>query len=272
MSLVVTKDNQDVAFVSHSDPARVMDSANNIRVTGSTAVTTDQRGFLELTIAEPSSLQTGEFTCNINALDHLGHVITFSTGLEIESSPPSTSDLVLYLREVDREKEQMKMMIEEMNTTMVEIVKKEADMEQEIEILKKQSDDVVVFGAGLTSSTSFSVGQTVVFDHVYLNVGSSYNSSSGVFTCDIPGYYMFTANSLSGHDQEVGLGMYLNDQSQVNFYSEPGHGMQHQSNTMAMKLEKGDRVQIKSYFRTSYLTSSLGDTHVTFTGFLVASS
>ena len=45
------------------------------------------------------------------------------------------------------------------------------------------------FSAKITSNTTNTAGTTVVFPTVSFNIGSAYNSSTGVFTVPVTGYY-----------------------------------------------------------------------------------
>lgn len=49
----------------------------------------------------------------------------------------------------------------------------------------------VAFSAGLTHDLTLLHAETVVYDKIYTNIGSSYNATSGVFTCVVPGLYVF---------------------------------------------------------------------------------
>ena len=63
-SIIVMKDGQDVASVSHFLSPHVMDNTSNIRVSGSVSKATGGNGYLELTINNPTP---GEYLCEASS-------------------------------------------------------------------------------------------------------------------------------------------------------------------------------------------------------------
>lgn len=57
-------------------------------------------------------------------------------------------------------------------------------------------DNFVGFTAYITSDVTTSASQPVIFDSVYLNIGSGYNPVSGLFTCPVSGIYAFSVSML----------------------------------------------------------------------------
>ena len=77
------------------------------------------------------------------------------------------------------------------------------------------------FHAGLSTNTSsLTSGTTVVFNSVYENRGNHYNTSTGVFTAPVTGFYSFTTRMLH---QGVSNGHAVDSQMQKNNSSSPGN-------------------------------------------------
>ena len=46
-------------------------------------------------------------------------------------------------------------------------------------------------------------GQSVILDEIVTNEGGNYNNKTGVFTCKIPGVYVFFLNIMTHNDKYV---------------------------------------------------------------------
>jgi hypothetical protein len=55
----------------------------------------------------------------------------------------------------------------------------------------------VAFSAGLTRPLNLTHSETVIYDRVFVNIGSGYDSSSGKFRCPQGGIYVFQFHALS---------------------------------------------------------------------------
>lgn len=53
------------------------------------------------------------------------------------------------------------------------------------------------FTATPLDNKAYSVGEQVIFDQIYSNIGGAYNASSNTFTCPVTGVYVFTARVTS---------------------------------------------------------------------------
>jgi len=100
-SIIVMKGGVDVASVSHSHGARVIGVAPSLTVAGDLTGSAGEKGFLQLTYKVPSTPQSGEFVCEVNAISDNGHAKIFSTSLEVNISEPTVPDLIRYIRELE---------------------------------------------------------------------------------------------------------------------------------------------------------------------------
>jgi len=241
-SVVIMKNGQDVASVSHAMGAHVMDGSTNTQVTGSVTAGSEGKGYLQLTIQNPTVNQTGEYTCESMAVSKTGHGVTFSTSLEVSSSAPTVADLVTYIR----------------------------DLKQKYNDLQSKVDPVVVFSAGLTKSIDIPPGSALVYDRVFSNIGSGYDNRTGLFTCPVAGVYNFQIHALSRPNLHFWLRIELNDKPTVTMYCEDQN--HHScSNSVNLQLSKGDVVKVSTPSAQSELIfGHVTSVYTTFSGQLIS--
>jgi len=130
-------------------------------------------------------------------------------------------------------------------------------------------------GTSLFTATRLSIIDTdnIRFLRVSANLGNDYNSSSGVFTCRIPGLYWFSASITKNYSENVGqtycyiiingsqnLMMWHNERDVVHTtFSMTASGGFH--------LNRGDRVQVGDCFNPGFLHS--GSMYSYFSGVLI---
>ena len=109
----------------------------------------------------------------------------------------------------------------------------------------------------------------VRFNNVLSNIGGDYSSSTGAFTCQYPGIYMFTThlyNSPSSSYDYVSCSILLNGSTKIYIYSFPYYDTRiyEASNSLIIPLKVGDAVSVGS------CSSSTGlYTYSSFSGFLI---
>ncbi|TSL47694.1 Protein kinase C iota type [Bagarius yarrelli] len=118
-------------------------------------------------------------------------------------------------------------------------------------LLTDRREDVrVAFSAFLLNSTGptnvgpFNSTTTLVYKHIFLNIGEGYNPYTGVFTAPLKGAYVFrvfskgvgrTANSMT-------TGLFKNGQHTFSTHAHQSGGFYSSSNGAGLLLEKGDTV------------------------------
>jgi len=121
-SLVVMRNNgEHVASVTQYDPAKALVDLTTLQVTGDVSGQSGERGYIELTWMYPNQAQTGEYLCEINAIDDEGHNVIFSTTLEVGVETPTTDDLVSHVQELDKSREAAKKKIDQITQDIAQM-------------------------------------------------------------------------------------------------------------------------------------------------------
>ncbi|XP_033103020.1 uncharacterized protein LOC117105832 [Anneissia japonica] len=109
----------------------------------------------------------------------------------------------------------------------------------------------------------------IKLNSVKLNIGSNYDTSTGVFTCTIPGVYFFSY-SYHIHEKSVGkIELRKNDQTIVESYEESSNYGQ-AGQTATLQLQINDKVWIQFATASSSQNNIYShQEHTSFTGFLI---
>lgn len=103
----------------------------------------------------------------------------------------------------------------------------------------------IAFTASISQSlTNLKPGQTVVYNLVETNVGSSYNQHTGHFTCPRSGLYLFTLTTLSESGKHLQLDLVLNGRNVISVTSQ-GPGFQQSSNSKVLHVNQGEALWVR---------------------------
>lgn len=116
------------------------------------------------------------------------------------------------------------------------------------------------FNARLTSG-SYSGTTTIVFNDIWVNRGSCYNVSNGLFTAPIAGYYFFSCR-LRSYSGELNPIWVKNGTDQAYFGTSSGS----LAGTWIFNLAAGDTVSVRN---TSGTIQGVADYHSVFNGYLL---
>ena len=109
----------------------------------------------------------------------------------------------------------------------------------------------VHFAAYLTHTMTLNAGDVVKFDHVQLNEGNSYNSSSGAFTCPKSGVYLVTWFFINNNPQPSKTPVWLRLEVNGAMYAFAGLHKYEQHNpafrSHLVALKQGDKIQIVAH-------------------------
>ncbi|XP_016405446.1 complement C1q tumor necrosis factor-related protein 6-like [Sinocyclocheilus rhinocerous] len=122
-----------------------------------------------------------------------------------------------------------------------------ASMDQEQ--FRRKEEHNIAFSATLGNRGDvgpFNTNFPLVYQKVFLNAGSCYNTGTGIFTAPVKGVYFF---SLSGHNKTskpMALRLFKNGEPMTGVYNHPltdaGIRYESLSTSITLMLEKGDQV------------------------------
>lgn len=129
----------------------------------------------------------------------------------------------------------------------------------------------VAFSTALTTTSTINVNQNVVFDKIITNVGNGYDKSSGIFTAPISGLYFISVSLFNFYHVSPTLELVQNDANVVDFYLDgSGHQNSGMSQSLILKLSKGDTVSVRGKTDAGKLSGSSGQptgVYNTFSGY-----
>ena len=122
------------------------------------------------------------------------------------------------------------------------------------------------------SAGNVSSATTVVWNVVYTNIGSYYNSANGRFTAPTAGVYYFAFSVMSDGDLGMDMALQKNDvtyQGCVPLQSAIGSPYNQITGLCTITLAAGDYVTIYNSSGTVYASNSNGGRHTMFCGYLI---
>lgn len=130
-------------------------------------------------------------------------------------------------------------------------------------------DHNVAFSVGLSSTQNVYDKDTILYNDVFVNDQDGYSTSTGIFTCPVPGLYVFHFHAYSSNrDKVMWLDLLHNDNVMASVSGYNSHTVS--SQTVMLKLRKGDRVQIQSKEQQEFTLFGLPDqVYSTFTGYIL---
>merc|ERR1719242_883713 len=112
-SIVITRNNGDPGANIINGNARAQAALALMTVTGDTSGVMAEKGYLELKWQYPGTAQTGEYVCEVNAVDAQGHNVVFSTSVEIGESMPTIGELMGRVLVLEKEKQSMQQQLQD---------------------------------------------------------------------------------------------------------------------------------------------------------------
>ncbi|ROL55175.1 Collagen alpha-1(VIII) chain [Anabarilius grahami] len=175
---------------------------------------------------------------NINILEELGKMEARMKSMEKETELLRTKN--------EEQAKELKILYDTTTDTKIKMD----------ELIKQNQAPKVAFSASLlTSLGPRSVGPfsdnlpTLIYKHVFLNIGDAYNADTGIFTAPVRGVYVFRVFSKAFGNPEKALtaGLFKNDQHIMSTHGHQQSGFISSSNGVSLLLEEGDEMKVKLY-------------------------
>ncbi|KAI4905623.1 hypothetical protein NFI96_028658 [Prochilodus magdalenae] len=127
----------------------------------------------------------------------------------------------------------------------------------------------VAFSVGLSGGESGNTGPystdiTLVYKHIFINIGNAYNPATGIFTAPVRGVYQFRFHIIGVGGRGVDAVLHKNGHHVAGAYSQQNQHFGSASNGASLLLEVGDVVYIKLRANLWIFDNSLH--HTTFSG------
>ena len=124
------------------------------------------------------------------------------------------------------------------------------------------------FSAVRNTTFTPSTGQALPFEQVHTNVGDDFDTTSGRFTCEIPGIYLFTYNI--GTNTNGPLIYLMKNNVHINgVYRADENLIDIVSNTAVLQLVAGDQIWLKCVYSTHKIYSNKYHLYTTFSGVII---
>ncbi|XP_007247695.2 complement C1q-like protein 2 [Astyanax mexicanus] len=127
----------------------------------------------------------------------------------------------------------------------VEELKKKVEEESHINQGKKVAFSAALLASGSGNTGPYSTDITLVYKHIFTNIGNAYNPNTGIFTAPSRGVYAFRFDIHGGAGRTVGVNLYKKGQFVAGTHTIQDKGSVSSSKGVSLLLEVGDDVYIK---------------------------
>ncbi|XP_011442511.2 complement C1q-like protein 4 isoform X1 [Magallana gigas] len=138
----------------------------------------------------------------------------------------------------------------------------------------KAETNAVAFSAGLSKNLVLAHTEIVVYDRIFTNVGTGYDSNTGKFRCPTSGVYVFQFHSVANQDKTIWTELWHNGYYICSMYGHTSSDYASGGNSVVLRLTKGDEVYVKAVDPTNGAATNMygasDEVYSTFSGYMVA--
>ncbi|XP_062373307.1 cerebellin-1-like [Sardina pilchardus] len=151
---------------------------------------------------------------------------------------------------VDVELQLLKIKNRELERKLEALEDSNADLNSTLKELQNITEESkVAFSVSFSVSSDVHIGPhdkdtTLVFDHVFSNIGNTYCVRSGIFTAPARGVYQFRYHIFAGGSNGAGAKLIKNGEQVAAAYNHKAPHDINASQGLSLLLEKGDRVSL----------------------------
>ncbi|XP_019634644.1 PREDICTED: uncharacterized protein LOC109477740 [Branchiostoma belcheri] len=196
--------------------------------------------------------------------------------LTIQQQNQTIDELKTLVRQQSRDLDDLRTLVEQQSDSISQCESRLSHLEADT-ATTTTTGPAVAFSASRTTPLGPVTGHTrVIFDHVYVNIGNSYNPDDGIFTCNTAGAYMFTYFMYKAIEvPQMAVYLVVNNTIQTAIFEnnskmdeESHYSADMSGNSLILELAVGDTVSVVLR-KNDYIYSNDYDKYCTFSGFLL---
>ncbi|CAG5125789.1 unnamed protein product, partial [Candidula unifasciata] len=126
----------------------------------------------------------------------------------------------------------------------------------------------VAFSTGLDEYDEVPGGEALIFNKVFLNVGSGYNSLTGIFTSPSAGIYVFHIHASTKCSHDFWVELFHNNEYVISAFARQNKDFDSAGNTVILQLNENDTVCVKAH-RQAYLFGQAKEIYATLSGYRI---
>merc|ERR1712121_40925 len=127
----------------------------------------------------------------------------------------------------------------------------------------------IAFSVGLSHHEYLDANKKVIYDTIFTNVGSAYDTNTGIFNCPVAGLYVFQFHALSHSNSNMWLELYHNYSYVASIWGHVDNDYSAAGNSVILRLAKGDQVYVATADKTD-LYGQPYEVYGTFSGYLIS--
>jgi len=168
-SLVIIRNGVEIASITPFAPVYAPADAGKMNASGSVSSQHGAQGHLDLTWTYPDSGQSGNYSCEVNGVNSVGHTIKYTADLSIPVREPTLADITLLVRDQQIE-------INKQNLQNIQLKLDNNDQKSAIQTLQS---DMTAQKAGLAKQTAQNIIINSQLDQILSQIDEARHVENG---------------------------------------------------------------------------------------------